>query len=104
RFELGGDMRIVDHVRLYGRHEFINSFAGPYALNDAQGLNSTVIGLAADDAKDLTAFTEYRVRDAFAGRNAEAAMGLRNRWRVSQGIRLDGSFERVSPSKGAPSG
>ena len=45
-------------------------------------------------------FSEYRARDAFSGREAEASMGLRNRWRLAPGITLDGSFERVNPITG----
>ncbi len=102
RFALGADARVTDHVRVYGRHEFENSFAGPYALNDQQGLNSTVFGVAADGKRDLSAFSEYRVRDALAGRTAEAALGLRDQLRLSRSVRMDWSIERVSPTKGGP--
>ncbi len=102
RFEVGGDRRLTDHVRAYARHEFLNGFAGPYALDDRQGLNTTVFGFAADGQSDLSAFSEYRVRDAFAGRNAEAAMGLRDRFRLSPAVRVLLSVERVTPTKGAP--
>ncbi len=100
RAVLGADVRLTDHVRFFGRHEFLNGFAGPYAMNPAQGLNTTVIGLVADPTEDLQAFSEYRIRDAYAGRLSEAVLGLRNRWTLSRGVRLDGSFERVHPVVG----
>jgi hypothetical protein len=49
-------------------------------------------------------FTEYRARDVISGREAEAAIGLRNRWTLAPGLKLNTSFERVSPLAGAGSG
>ncbi|MET0382342.1 MAG: hypothetical protein ABW032_02865, partial [Burkholderiaceae bacterium] len=46
-------------------------------------------------------FSEYRVRDALDGREGEAAMGLRNRWTLAEGVRLNTSFERVKAVSGA---
>ena len=40
-------------------------------------------------------FNEYRVRDAVSGREAEAAIGLRNLWPVAPGLTLNTNFERV---------
>ena len=41
-------------------------------------------------------FSEYRIRDAIDGRQAEAALGLRNLWNLGRGVRLGTSFERVT--------
>jgi hypothetical protein len=101
RLALGADIRATDHVRAYARHEFLNSLAGPYALNDAQEQSSTVFGFAADGYEDLTAFSEYRIRDAFAGREAEAAIGLRDRFRISPAVRVLLSMERVAQDGGS---
>jgi hypothetical protein len=100
RIALGADVRATDHVRAYARHEFLNGLAGPYALNPEQSQNTTVFGFAADGHDDLTAFSEYRVRDAFAGRNAEAAVGLRDRFRLSSAVHATLSLERVAPKSG----
>ena len=57
------------------------SLTGPYGLNNQQRQNATVIGLNTEYAKeDGSLFSEYRVRDAISGGDAEAAMGLRNLW------------------------
>jgi len=40
-------------------------------------------------------FSEYRVRDAFSGADTEAAIGLRNNWKLADGLRLTTSLERV---------
>jgi large repetitive protein len=49
-------------------------------------------------------FSEYRARDAFSGRDAEASMGLRNRFAISKGLLANTSFERVTPLVGQASG
>ncbi len=100
RYAFGGDARVIPHIRLYARHENIASFAGPFALNTDQQLASTVIGVTDDDAGDRHVFSEYRMRDAFAGREAQAAIGLRDRWTVARGIRVDAAFERVTILRG----
>jgi hypothetical protein len=45
--------------------------------------------------KDGKLFSEYRVRDAVAGREAEAAIGLRNGWEIAKGIKLNTTLERI---------
>lgn len=92
---LGGDYRLPNNGRLYGRHEFISSLTGPYGLASGQRQNSTVFGISTDYMKDGNLFSEYRVRDAISGGDAEAAIGLRNLWTLSEGLKLNTSFERV---------
>lgn len=103
RWALGGEVDLNAHTHLYARHENIASFAGPFALNDQQQQARTVVGLSSDAGRDAHTFTEYRARDAFAGRETEAAFGLRNRWQVREGTWLDGSIERVEPLSGPDS-
>ncbi len=103
RLAVGGDYRLLGRARVYGRHEFITSLAGPYALNTAQERNTTVFGVAADVLPGQSIFSEYRLRDAVAGREAQAAVGLRNLWEVRDGVRLSTSFERLSPLSGTGS-
>jgi uncharacterized repeat protein (TIGR01451 family) len=100
RAAVGGDFRLASRTRAYGRYELISSFAGPYALNPAQERYSAVLGLASDDTPAGTVFSEYRLRDAIGGREAQAAIGLRNRWTVRTGLHLDGSVERVTALQG----
>jgi hypothetical protein len=56
----------------------------------------------ADLARDAHLYSEYRLADALAGREGQAAVGLRNAWRLRNGIRVGGGFERVNPLSGAP--
>ena len=101
RAALAAEYWIFPRLRLYGRYEMLSSFAGPYALNGAQRLAQAVVGFDLAYFRDGQFFSEYRARDAFSGREAEATIGLRNRWQVAPGVRVDASFERVNPIKGA---
>jgi len=97
---LGGSYRIDERTRVYARHELISTFGGPFSMNGAQSRNSTVVGVDSEYLKDAHAFTEYRARDAITGREAEAAIGLRNLWTVSERVRLHTSLEWLNPVKG----
>ncbi len=97
---VGGDYRLNENTELYARHEFISSFAGPYALNQGQRQNQTLFGLRSALFKTADLFAEYRAADAFDGREAYAAIGLANRWTIGDGLRLDLSFERLNPIEG----
>lgn len=45
--------------------------------------------------RDGSVFSEYRVRDGMSAREAEAAMGVRNRWQLKEGLFFNTSFEKV---------
>ena len=89
---------------MYGQHEWISSQQGTYALAEDRDQQNTVIGIDADWLRNSQTFSEYRARDAFNGRDAEASIGLRNRWAVKRGVLLNTSFERVTPLAGATTG
>lgn len=97
---IGLQYQVDTKTRLYLRHELISSLGGPFELNTVQRQNTTVVGVESTYAKDSTLFNEYRARDGFTGREAEAAIGLRNSWTLAQGLRLSTTFERVSPIEG----
>lgn len=94
---VGGDLALPRQARLYARHELVSSLAGPYALDATQRRHATLLGIDAPAGGEGRGFGEYRVRDALSGREAEAAIGLRNRWPLAEGLRLDTSLERVHP-------
>lgn len=100
-FALGGSYQLGNKGRVYARHELMSSISGTYGLNDATKRNSTVVGIDGNYMKDGTVFSEYRMRDGISAREAEAALGLRNQWHVSEGIRLSTSFEKIKSLKGA---
>ena len=101
---LGGEYRYAQHGRLYARHELISSLNSAWALSSAQQQASTVVGVDADVAKDTHVFSEYKLADAFGGREAQAAVGLRNSWRLASGMRVGTSFERITPLMGSDRG
>nr|WP_040332298.1 SdrD B-like domain-containing protein [Acinetobacter nectaris] len=94
-FALGANYQINSKLRAYGRHELISSLSGLYDLNSSQRQNVTVFGLDSKYNNNGTAFSEYRVRDGVSTREAEAAIGLRNRWELGQGIYTNTSFEQT---------
>jgi len=95
---IGGDYQLTGRSRIYARHEFITSLNSIYNLSEnGRDQNSTVFGLDYDYTDNGSVFSEYRIRDAIAGRDAEAAVGLRNTWAVAKDLRLSTSFERIQP-------
>lgn len=92
---LGADLALPQQARLYARHELVSSLTGPYALDPAQRRQATLVGLDMPAGAQGRGFGEYRARDALSGREAEAAIGLRNRWALAEGLRVDTSLERV---------
>jgi uncharacterized repeat protein (TIGR01451 family) len=97
---LGGEYRFNARGRAYARHELASSISGPWALSGGQERLATVAGVDASLAAEAHLFSEYRLADALAGRDAQAAVGLRNAWRLASGMRVGGAFERVSPLAG----
>jgi uncharacterized repeat protein (TIGR01451 family) len=101
---IGGEYKITDLGRIYARHEFISSIGGEFTLNEQDRRNVTLVGLDTRYMKDGTMFSEYRVKDGISGRDAEAAIGLRNNWDISKGFRINTSIERIQAVKGSTSG
>ena len=99
-FALGGNYQINAKARIYARQEILSSINGLYELNDTQRRNTTVFGVENKYMQDGSVFSEYRVRDGISAREAEAAMGLRNRWQVKKGIYINTSFEKVQSLSG----
>ncbi len=96
----GGELQVANRTRLYARHEFISSLDGRFTLNPEQDRNVTLFGVETDALHNTNAFTEYRVSDVIGGRDAEAAIGLRNRWAIAQGLTLSTALERVQSVAG----
>lgn len=92
---LGANYQINSKLRAYGRHELVSSINGLYDLNSNQRQNVTVFGIDSKYNNNGTAFSEYRVRDGISAREAEAAIGLRNRWELEKGFYANTSFEQT---------
>jgi uncharacterized repeat protein (TIGR01451 family) len=100
---VGGEYRFSARGRFYARHELISSLSSVYALQTGERRLATVLGIDTDLRPETHVFSEYRLADVLAGREAEAALGLRNTWRVD-GWQVSSSFERVSPLLGSSVG
>lgn len=96
----GFDYAFAKGGRAYARHEFITSLNGPFELGATQRRHTTVVGLERSYMKNGQFFNEYRADNPLAGREAEAALGLRNLWTIADGVRANTSFERVTPITG----
>jgi uncharacterized repeat protein (TIGR01451 family) len=94
----GGTYKINGRSRLYLRHEFISSLGSRYALNSIDGSSRTVLGVDAAYRSKGKAFSEYRIRDGINGREAQAAIGLRNRWEIADGININAGVEHTRQS------
>jgi hypothetical protein len=95
RYALGADYQVAERARLYARHEWLASTSGDYGLvGDDRTTSSTIIGIDSSYRTEGQLFSEYRLRDAISGRDAHAALGLRNIWNLREGVRVSGGFER----------
>lgn len=97
---IGGETALGSLGRLYARHDLINSLSGSYGLDDSEERQRTVIGFDTTYMKDGKVYSEYRMRDAISAREAEAAIGLKNKWYVQKGLTLNTLFERVESLEG----
>ncbi|MFN7982688.1 MAG: SdrD B-like domain-containing protein [Vicinamibacterales bacterium] len=97
---VGLQVQVSTLNRAYARHEFISSLDSPYALNPAQRRDATIIGLASSVTANSDVFSEYRMRSAIDGRDAEAAIGLRNQWTLAEGLHVATSIERLQALSG----
>ena len=92
---IGGEYRFAERGRLYARHEFASTLTGSYAINPAPSSQSSVIGVDTTYMKDGQLFNEYRIRDTINGRDAQAAIGIRNLWPMENGLKFSTSAERI---------
>jgi hypothetical protein len=92
---VGGEYRFANLGRIYARSEVATGLGGDYGLSGSGRQTATVVGLDTQYMADGQLFSEYRLRDAIGGREAVAAVGLRNVWRVAEGWRLNSAVERV---------
>lgn len=99
---VGGDYQLKNRGRIYARHEFISSALGQYTLNSSTERQNTVVGIDANYMQNGQVYSEYRVDDAFDGRNAQAAIGLRNRFEIREGFGINAGLERIFSLTGDP--
>ncbi|NLB59177.1 MAG: hypothetical protein GX805_12065, partial [Gammaproteobacteria bacterium] len=90
RLALGLDYRLFERSRLYGRYEKQTGISGAHGLaEDGREADTVAVGVDTTFLRDTQLFSEYRLRDAIAGRDIQAASGIRNQWDIREGLRLD---------------
>ncbi len=99
-YAVGADYLVHDRTRLYLRQEQAQSLGGLYGLGTGAQHSATLFGLAANYSAGGQVFSEYRLRGAIEGRESEAAVGLRNLWRVRPGLAVSTSLERLESIDG----
>ena len=92
---LGADYQVGPQTRVYALHEFFDSPLSLYALGDTQRRYGTRVGIETAYMRGGTLFSEYRLAGGVDGRTAQAAIGLRNAWKLGRGIGLSTSFENT---------
>ncbi|MGC4027615.1 MAG: hypothetical protein QM696_01900 [Steroidobacteraceae bacterium] len=96
RFAAGIDYQLRERSRLYGRYEQQTGISGAYGLTgDGREANTLALGVDAGFLRDTQLFSEYRLRDAISGRDTQAASGVRTRWDIREGLRMDASVEHT---------
>ena len=99
-YRLGADWMVAEKTRVYGRYERSREFGGAYGLGVGEAASAIAIGVDTQYMQDGSVYSEYRLRDAGSGKDIQAALGLRNGWLVSEGLRLVTSVERLTASSG----
>ncbi len=97
RVALGVDYQWRERQRLYARAERQTGLSGLYGVSTAgRRADTFVFGVDSTVLRDTQLFNEYRLRDAIAGRDVQAANGIRNLWEIREGLRLTTAFEHVN--------
>lgn len=99
-YRLGADWQVAEKTRLYGRYELARQYTGAYGLGVGETGSNVAVGIDTQYMQDGSVYSEYRLRDASSGREVQSAVGLRNGWRVAQGLRLITNLERLNSSTG----
>ncbi len=92
---IGADYQLASQTRLYAIHEFFDAPLSLYALGDTQRRYGTRVGIETAYMRGGTLFSEYRLAGGVDGRTAQAAIGLRNAWKLGRGLGLSTSFENT---------
>ena len=101
---IGADYQIAAQMRVYALHEFFDAPLSLYALGDSQRRYGTRVGIETAYMRGGTLFSEYRLAGGVDGRTAQAAIGLRNAWKLGRGLGLSTSFENTRNLNGGLGG
>ena len=97
-YRIGADWRVAEKTRLYARYENSHLYSGAYGLGVGNTSNAFALGIDTQYMQDGSLYSEYRLRDSGSGKDVQTAIGLRNGWRVAEGLRLTTNVEHVVSS------
>jgi hypothetical protein len=102
RLALGAEREVAERTRLYGRWERQSGWVQLGGVSDVDR-SAGVLSLGIDSTyfRDTQLFSEYRLRDAIAGRDLQLASGIRQQWTLAEGWRANGFVERLRVISGA---
>jgi hypothetical protein len=94
-YRAGADWRVADKTRLYSRYERSTQYSGAYGLGIGPLSSAFTLGVDTQYMDDGSLYSEYRLRDSATGKDLQRALGLRNGWRVAEGLRMTTNVERL---------
>ena len=99
-YRVGADWRVADKTRMYSRFERTTQYSGAYGLGLGPISSAFTLGVDTQYMQDGSLYSEYRLRDAGSGQEIQRALGLRNGWRVAEGLRVNTNIERLASTSG----
>jgi hypothetical protein len=99
-YRFGADWRVADKTRIYSRYEYNHEYGGAYGLGTGPLTRAFALGADTQYMEDGTLYNEYRLTDSSSGKSIQNAVGLRNGWRVAEGLRLVTNAERLVSTSG----
>jgi hypothetical protein len=92
---LGGNYQMAERTRLFGRYETQSGLGSAYSLAPGDKSSALVFGVDNTYMTGGQLFSEYRLRDAINGRDAQVANGIRNTFNVSESLTYIASAEHL---------
>ena len=99
-YRLGADWRVADKTRLYSRYERATQYSGAYGLGVGPITSGFTTGVDTQYMQDGSLYSEYRLRSSASGVDIQRALGLRNGWRLAEGLRMTTNVERSASTGG----
>jgi hypothetical protein len=101
RAAVGADWQFLPRTRLYGRYEQQDGWVQMAGVTDTgRDASAFAFGVETTYIRDTQLFSEYRLRDAVAGRDLQLASGIQHAWDLREGLRLSAGYEQIDVLSG----